>query len=348
MKKSALISGVTGQDGSYLSDLLLEKDYIVHGIHRRSSTNTFERINHLLNHENFHLVELDITDATGVNRIISNIKPNECYNLAAQSHVGTSFVEPVATFNIDTLGVINFLEAVKQNSPETKFYQASTSELYGNINVSPQNEETIFNPTSPYATAKLAAHHMVNIYREAYDIYACAGILFNHESPRRGENFVTRKVTQYVAQVYKTFINSVQNIVDDLDTIGTLRNVIVNPYEMYSPLKLGNLDAKRDFGYAKEYVEAMWLMLQQDEPEDFVIATGETHSIKELLDVAFAHIGIDDWNNYVEIDEQFKRPVDVHNLCGDASKAKQKLGWTPKVKFKELIELMVDADATCG
>lgn len=327
----AIITGITGQDSSYLSELLLDKDYEVYGVHRRASTNNFERINHLLDNKNFHLIELDITDGTGVNRLISDIKPDECYNLAAMSHVGTSFVEPISTFNIDALGVINFLEAIRQNSPETRFYQASTSELYGNVGISPQNEDTPFKPTSPYAVAKLAAHHMVVIYREAYGIYACAGILFNHESSRRGENFITRKVTKYVAQLYKTYIVQRQDLID------------IEP----TKLKLGNLEAQRDFGYAKEYVEAMWLMLQQDQPEDFVIATGETHLIKELLDVAFSHVGIEDWSDFVEIDERFKRPADVHHLCGDATKAKLKLGWEPKVKFKELIELMVDADAKC-
>ena len=326
MIKKALITGITGQDGSYLAEFLLNKNYKIFGLYRRSSTNTFERINHLLCNDHLELIEGDITDATGVNRIIAKVKPDECYNLAAQSHVGTSFCEPVATFNVDALGPTNFLEAIKQNSPETRFYQASTSELYGNANVSPQDENTPFRPSSPYAIAKLAAHHMVRLYREAYGMYACAGILFNHESERRGENFITRKVTKYVAKLY-FFIES------GFD-------------QKFDPgkLKLGNLNAKRDWGYAPEYCEAMWLMLQQDEPDDFVIATGETHSIRELLDVAFGCININDWDKYVEIDSRFNRPADVHLLCGNPTKAKEKLGWESKVKFHDLITIMYSGD----
>lgn len=330
-KRIALITGITGQDGSYLAEFLLNKDYEVFGLHRRSSTNTFGRINHLLNNSHLQLIEGDITDATGINRIISEIQPDECYNLGAMSHVGSSFCDPISTFNIDALGPTNFLEAIKQNSPETRFYQASTSELYGNTDVSPQDENTPFRPSSPYAVAKLAAHNMVRLYREAYDMYACAGILFNHESHRRGENFVTRKITKYVAELYHNIRYAVgEGLLLDISSFGKL--------------KLGNLDAQRDWGYAPEYCEAMWLMLQQDEPDDFVIATGETHSIRELLDLAFGCINISDWNEYVEIDPRFNRPADVHLLCGNPTKAKEKLGWESKVKFYELIRLMVDDD----
>ncbi len=340
MKRTALITGVTGMDGSYLSDFLLEGGYKVYGLMRRSSTDTTERLNDILRHPNFELIEGDITDATGINRIVSQIQPDELYNLAAQSHVGTSFNEPVATFTIDAIGPLNILEAIRQNSPKTKFYQASTSELFGESETCPQNELTSFKPRSPYGIAKLAAHHATRMYREAYGIFACAGILFNHESPRRGENFVTRKITKYIgalreeSPVYIYELNGRKEYRHDhefgLKEIGKLA--------------LGNLDAKRDWGYAPEYVQCMWKMLQRDEPEDFVIATGETHTIREFLDHAFRCINIDDWSGYVEIDPKFYRPADVNLLCGDASKAKRILNWSPRIRFEELVKLMVEAD----
>ena len=342
MKSTALITGATGMDGSHLSDFLLEKDYKVYGLIRRSSTNTTERLNDALRHPNFELIEGDITDATGINRIVSQIQPDELYNLAAQSHVGTSFNEPVATFTINAIGPLNILEAIRQNSPKTKFYQASTSELFGDTTICPQNENTPFMPRSPYGIAKLAAHHATKMYREAYNIFACAGILFNHEGPRRGENFVTRKITQYIGELhevspmYKYELNGQKLLgYDHKDGLKTM-----------GPLALGNLDARRDWGYAPEYIECMWKMLQLETPRDFVIATGETHSIREFLDYAFGCINIEDWANYVEIDPKFYRPADVNLLLGDASRAKRVLGWEPKVKFEELVRLMVKADAS--
>ena len=326
---------------------MLQKDYQVYGLYRRSSTNTFERINHLMAEPNFYLIEGDITDATGINRIINHIKPDECYNLAAMSHVGTSFNDPVATFTIDAIGPLNILEAIRQNSPNTKFYQASTSELFGNTTVYPQDEHTPMMPRSPYGVAKLAAHQATRLYREAYKIYACAGILFNHEGPRRGENFVTRKISRYVAELYHDLQHphTCDNIIKGLDSgyIMLAQNHILN-----KPLKLGNLDAKRDWGYALDFVEAMWLMLQQERPRDFVIATNETHSIREFLDEAFKCIEVKDWSNYVVIDDKYKRPTDVNLLCGDYSKAKEKLGWEPTMRFKALVRFMVKADIARG
>lgn len=331
VKKTAIITGITGQDSSYLAELLLEKDYIIYGLKRHSSTNTNCRINHLLKNPNFNIEECDITDATGINKIVSQIQSDELYNLAAMSFVGTSFAEPVSTFTINAIGPLNILEAIRQNSPKTKFYQASTSELFGDTKICPQNEDTPFMPRSPYGISKLASHHATRMYREAYGIFACAGILFNHESPRRGDNFVTKKITNYI------------NLLEETSRYEYSHNAAL---EEIGKLSLGNLDAKRDWGYAPEYVQCMWKMLQRDEPEDFVIATGETHTIREFLDHAFGCINIKDWDNYVEIDPKFYRPADVNLLCGDASKAKRILGWEPKVKFEELVRLMVEADVS--
>ena len=339
MRHIALCTGVTGQDGSYLTEFLLEKDYKVYGLIRRSSTNTLERLDQVLRHPNFELVEGELTDATGINRVVSQIKPDELYNLAAMSFVGTSFNEPVATFTIDAIGPLNLLEAIRQNSPKTKFYQASTSELFGDTNTCPQDEQTPFKPRSPYGIAKLAAHHATRMYREAYGIFSCCGILFNHESPRRGNEFVTKKITNYIGQLYKACQYSYK-----LDEQWILNYDYNVGLKKVGKLKLGNLDAQRDFGYAPEYVQCMWKMLQRDEPEDFVIATGETHTIREFLDHAFRCIDIIDWDNYVEIDPKFYRPADVNLLLGDASKAKRVLGWEPKVKFEELVKIMVEAD----
>ncbi len=340
--KIAFLTGVTGQDGSYLSEFLLEKDYQVYGLMRQSSVDTGERIETTLRNPNFELIKGDLIDATGINRLVSKIKPDELYSLGAMSFVGASFSDPVSTFTINAIGPLNLLEAIRQNSPKTKFYQASTSELFGDTKTCPQDENTPFIPRSPYGISKLAAHHATRMYREAYGIFACCGILFNHESPRRGNEFVTKKITNYIGSLYdmspryKYELNGQKlwgrDYKEGVKRIGTLR--------------LGNLDAKRDFGYAPEYVECMWRMLQRDEPEDFVIATGETHTIREFLDHAFRCINIDDWDNYVEIDPRFYRPADVNLLCGDASKAKRVLGWEPKVKFEELVRLMVEADAS--
>lgn len=339
MIKTGLITGVTGQDGSYLAELLLEKDYKVYGLIRRSSTNTTERLYDVLRHPNFENIEGDVIDATGINRIVSQIQPDELYNLAAMSFVGSSFADPISTFTINAIGPLNILEAIRQNSPKTKFYQASTSELFGDTKTCPQNEQTPFAPRSPYGIAKLAAHHTTRMYREAYNIFACAGILFNHESPRRGDNFVTKKITKYVA----SFANYARRH-GHIDEKGLVQWNIDATLEKYGKLKLGNLDAKRDWGYAPEYVNCMWKMLQRDEPEDFVIATGETHTIKEFLDHAFGCIYIHDWSDYVEIDPKFYRPADVNLLLGDASKAKRMLNWSPRIRFEELVRLMVEAD----
>lgn len=323
MKDVALVTGVTGQDGSYLADLLLEKNYTVIGLHRRSSTPSFGRISHLLNHPDFKLEEFDLTDPSGVSSTVAKYQPKEFYNLGAQSHVGTSFKQPTTTFEINAVGVINILEAIKNTSPFTKLYQAGTSEMYGrNYSVSVdgkkyQDENTVMLPQSPYGVAKLASYHMIEIYRAAYNLFCCCGILFNHESPRRGENFVTRKITKYLGQVIRG--------------------------ESVGKLQLGNLDAHRDWGHAKDYVKGMWLMLQQDTPEDYVLATGETHSVKEFLVSAFKLVNLD-YTNCVSINEELYRPAEVDYLCGDSSKAREKLNWLPLYSFQSLVEDMVFSD----
>ena len=323
--KTALVTGVTGQDGSYLADLLVEKNYKVVGLHRRSSSNNLDRIKHLLSHSNFSLEEFDLTDPSGVNQIVQKYQPDELYNLGAQSHVGTSFKQPTTTFEIDAVGVINLLEAIRHYSPHTRFYQAGTSEMFGrNYDLGAdrlkyQSETTQMLPQSPYGVAKLASHHMIQIYRSAYGLFCCCGILFNHESPRRGENFVTRKITKYLGNLLNLGRNNI------------------------GKLQLGNLSAHRDWGHAKDYVKAMWLMLQQSQPDDFVIATGETHSVQEFLTKAFA-VAKMDWHEFVEINEDLFRPAEVDYLRGDASKARNRLGWSPIYSFDALIEDMVWSD----
>jgi GDPmannose 4,6-dehydratase len=309
----ALITGIGGQDGSYLSELLLSKGYEVHGILRRSSIHNTGNIDHISNSLWLHYG--DLTDSTSLTRIIREVKPDEVYNLAAQSQVRISFDTPEFTTDVAAGGTLRLLAAIKANHPSAKFYQASTSEMFGKVVETPQNETTPFYPRSPYGVAKLCAYWTTVNYREM-GLFACNGILFNHESPRRGETFISRKITQAAARI----------------KLGLQKELL-----------LGNLDAKRDFGYAKEYVEAMWLILQQERPEDFVIATGETHTIRELLDVAFTHIGLD-WTEYVHVDPDYYRPTEVDLLLGDARKAKTLLGWEPKIRFRELIQLMVDAD----
>jgi GDPmannose 4,6-dehydratase len=309
----ALITGVTGQDGSYLAEFLLAKGYEVYGLVRRSSSFNTGRIDHIIDKIKFFYS--DLTDGSSLSRIVGEVKPDEVYNLGAQSHVRVSFDVPEYTADVDAIGTLRLLEAIKAQCPTAKFYQASSSELYGKVREVPQNENTPFYPRSPYGVAKQFAYWTTVNYREM-GMFACNGILFNHESPRRGGTFVSRKVTQAAANI-----------------------ALGQQHELY----LGNLDAKRDWGYAKEYVEAMWLMLQQDTPNDFVIATGETHTIRELLDVAFGFVGLD-WHKYVKIDPKYFRPTEVDILQGDASKAKYLLGWEPKTKFKELIELMVEHD----
>jgi len=318
--KRALITGLTGQDGSYLADLLLAKGYEVHGIIRRSSSFNTGRIEHLYRdpHEpDAHLFTHygDLTDPVALTRLIYKLQPAEIYHLGAQSHVRVSFDIPEYTFDVTGGGTLRLLEAIRESEVKTRFYQASSSEMFGS-SPPPQNETTPFHPRSPYAVAKVAAYWAAVNYREAYDMFAVNGILFNHESPRRGETFVTRKITRAVARIKAG---------------------------LQDKLYMGNLDAERDWGYAPDFVEAMWIMLQADEPDDYVVATGEKHSVREALEVAFARAGLDP-DEHVEIDRRYFRPSEVDSLLGDASKAREQLGWEPKVRFRELIELMVDAD----
>ena len=321
MAKSALITGITGQDGSYLAELLLSKGYEVHGIIRRASTFNTGRLEHIYADPHHASARLklhygDLSDASALARLLAKIEPQEIYNLAAQSHVRVSFDCPEYTTDIAATGAVRLLEAIRESGIKPRFYQASSSEMFGKVQEVPQTEQTPFYPRSPYACAKLYAHWITVNYRESYGLHASSGILFNHESPRRGETFVTRKITRAVAFILAG---------------------------LQDKLYLGNLDAKRDWGFAKEYVEAMWLMLQQDEPDDYVIATNETHSVKEFLEVSFEHVGLD-WQKYVEIDSNYFRPAEVDLLIGDYSKARKKLGWEPRTKFKELAKLMVDED----
>lgn len=321
--KIALITGVTGQDGSYLAELLLEKNYIVVGLHRRSSHDSFQRVSHLLNNDRFSLVEFDLTDPSNIIYTIDYYQPHEFYNLAAQSHVDTSFKQPTTTFEINTVGVINILEAIRTRSSATKFYQASTSEMFGrnfstnSNNIKYQDENTELLPQSPYGVSKVASHRMVQLYREGYNLFASSGILFNHESPRRGENFVTRKITKYIGQLVNNKISS--------------------------SLKLGNLKANRDWGHAKDYVRAMWLMLQTDIPNDYVICTGQTWTVLDFLQRAFDYVNLD-YKKFVEIDPSLYRPAEVDYLRGDNTKAKQELNWIPEINFDALVHDMVSSD----
>ncbi len=325
MAKVALITGVTGQDGSYLAEFLLKKGCEVHGMVRRTSSFATGRIDHLRkgfgpNSEGLQLHYGDLGDGTGLRRIIEQVRPDEVYNLAAQSHVRISFDQPEYTADVVGLGALRLLEALRDHNKRrgraARLYQAGSSEMFGKVAETPQRETTPFHPRSPYACAKVYAHWQTINYREAYGLFACNGILFNHESPRRGENFVTRKITRSATRI----------------KLG-----------LQEKLALGNLDAHRDWGFAGDYVEAMWLMLQQEQPDDYVIATGETHSVQEFLEVVFDRLKLK-WQDYVEIDQRFFRPAEVDSLIGDASKAKRQLGWEPKVKFEQLAELMVEAD----
>ena len=321
MSKKALITGITGQDGSYLAELLLSKGYEVHGIIRRASTFNTSRLDPIYTDPHIEKSKLflhygDLSDASALARLLGKVAPNEIYNLAAQSHVRVSFDCPEYTADITGTGTVRLLEAIRETGIKPRFYQASSSEMYGMVREVPQTEATPFYPRSPYGCAKVFSFWLTVNYRESYGLHASNGILFNHESPRRGETFVTRKITRAVAHIKAG---------------------------LQKKLYLGNLDAKRDWGYAKEYVEAMWLMLQQDKADDYVIATNETHSIREFLDVTFEHAGMD-WKKYVEIDERYYRPAEVDLLIGDYSKAKKQLGWEPKTRFKDLAKLMVDAD----
>ncbi|MBD2692876.1 GDP-mannose 4,6-dehydratase [Anabaena catenula] len=324
-QKRALITGITGQDGSYLSEFLLEQGYEVHGIIRRTSTFNTDRIDHIYEDPHKEDVKLllhygDLTDGTTLRRILEEVKPTEIYNLGAQSHVRVSFDSPEYTVDAVGMGTLRLLEAIRDYQQRTgiqvRFYQAGSSEMYGLVQAVPQSETTPFYPRSPYACAKVYAHWQTVNYRESYNLFACNGILFNHESPRRGETFVTRKITRAVARIFA----------------GKQKSIY-----------MGNLDAKRDWGYAKDYVQAMWLMLQQDQPDDYVIATGETHSVREFLELAFGYVNLK-WEDYVEFDERYLRPAEVDLLIGDPTKAQQKLGWKTSVTFPELVSLMVEGD----
>ena len=315
--KTALITGVNGMDGSHLADFLLEKGYEVWGLERRTSHRNRINTGHLVDNPNFHFIDGDLTDQNSLYRALQKSDPDEVYNLAAQSFVGVSWDIPEATGDVNALGTLRMLEAIREYNPAIKFYQACTSEMYGKMVENPANESTPFYPRSPYGVAKLYAYWITKNYRESYDMFACSGILFNHESERRGIEFVTRKISDAVARI----------------SLG-----------MVDGISLGNLDSKRDWGYAPDYVEGMWLMLQQDQPEDFVLATGETHSIRDFLDLAFDAIGISEWEDYVTQDPRFYRPAEVDVLRGDFSKAKQVLGWQPKVDLKEMVSRMVRND----
>ncbi len=321
MSKKALITGITGQDGSYLAELLLDKGYEVHGLIRRSSSFNTQRIEHLYTDPHEPDTQLflhygDLMDGAGLRQVLTQAQPDEVYNLGAQSHVRVSFDQPVYTAQIDAIGTIRLLEAIRDMEINPRFYQASSSEMYGKVVETPQRETTPFHPRSPYACAKIYSFWQTVNYRESYGMFCCNGILFNHESPRRGETFVTRKITRAATQIKEG---------------------------LQDKLHLGNLDAKRDWGFAGDYVEAMWLMLQQEEPDDYVIATGENYSVREFLELAFDLVGLN-WEKYVEIDPRYLRPAEVDILLGDASKARRVLGWKPEVSFEELVAMMIDSD----
>jgi GDPmannose 4,6-dehydratase len=314
MAKTALITGVTGQDGSYLAELLLEKGYRVCGMVRRSSTENFQRIEHL--QDRIELLQGDLLDQTSIASILEQVHPDEVYNLAAMSFVPTSWQKPVLTAEFTAVGVTRVLDALRQVCPKARFYQASSSEMFGRVRETPQRESTPFHPRSPYGVAKAYGHYITVNYRESYNLYACSGILFNHESPRRGLEFVTRKISHGVARI----------------KLGLATEV-----------RLGNLQAKRDWGYAGDYVRAMWLMLQQKEPDDFVVGTGQTHSVEEFVKIAFDHVGLD-WRRHVTVDRQLIRPAEVDLLLADPAKARKQMGWKPEISFEQLVRLMVDAD----
>jgi len=313
-KKRALITGITGQDGSYLAELLLEQGYGVYGVERRSSTETFGRIAHI--RQDIEVVQADLTDQASMIGALQTIRPHEVYNLAAMSFVPTSWKQAILTGDVTALGVTRVLEAIRVVDTSIRFYQASSSEMFGHVQETPQTEKTPFYPRSPYGVAKLYGHWITVNYRESYGMFAVSGILFNHESPRRGLEFVTRKVTDGVARI----------------KLG-----------LADELRLGNLDSKRDWGYARDYVRAMWMMLQQDEPEDYVVSSDETHTVREMCQIAFSHAGLD-WEQYVTVDPEYYRPAEVHQLLGNSARARAELGWKPEVSFEELIRLMVDAD----
>jgi GDPmannose 4,6-dehydratase len=343
---TALITGITGQDASYLSEFLLEKNYKVVGIKRRTSTNTLDRIGHIK--DDIEIIDGDISDASSITGIISHYKPDEIYNLAAQSHVGISFNQPSYTFDVNTVGLINILESVRTFSKDSKVYQASSSEIFGNSfdkledsfhTVYYQDENTCFNPNSPYAISKLASHYLVQSYRKGYDLFVCAGILHNHESPRRGENFVTRKITKWIGE----FSKWTKNMERVPKTV--VGDSIAGPNDRAFPkLRLGNIKAKRDWSHSKDMVKAMWMMLQADEPKDYVVGSDCTHSVEDFLTEAFKCINIDSWRDYIVIDPKFHRPNDVEHLCAKSSLIRQELGWQPEISFKQLVQDMVESD----
>ncbi|HEY7313569.1 MAG TPA: GDP-mannose 4,6-dehydratase [Gemmataceae bacterium] len=314
MEKTALITGITGQDGSYLAELLLSKGYKVYGLVRRVSSENYQRLEHL--RHNITLLQADLLDQSSLTAALEESQPHEIYNLAAQSFVPTSWQQPVLTAEFTAIGVTRVLESIRKVCPQARFYQASSSEMFGKVHETPQRETTPFHPRSPYGVAKVYGHYITVNYRESYNLFACSGILFNHESPRRGLEFVTRKITHGVARI---------------------------KHGLSDELRLGNLEAKRDWGFAGDYVRAMWLMLQQDTPDDYVVGTGETHSVEEFVRIAFDRAGLD-WRRYVVIDPRFYRPAEVDLLLGDASKARRQLGWQPRMSFEEMVRAMVDAD----
>ena len=362
--KSAIVTGITGQDGSYLTELLLDEGYKVIGLKRRTSTNNLNRVEHIKS-DNFSIVECEVSDSGFVYSVVEKYRPDEIYNLAAQSHVKTSFDQPEHTFHVNTLGVINFLEAVKRFSPNSKFYQASTSEMFGknfdtyipiiaDAKHSPtepvkyQNENTQFEPQSPYAVAKLASHHLVRLYRESYGLHAGCGILFNHESERRGEKFVTRKITKWIGEFMSWCEKhgvSPDQLIDCKEEVYISGRTSREQGFQFPKLRLGNVDAYRDWGHAQDYVRAMWMMLQQETPDDYVIATGKTHSVRDFLEEAFKNINISNYEDFFVIDPEFYRPAEVEFLKGCPAKALEKLGWSPTITFKELVSRMVKSDA---
>lgn len=364
-KKTALVFGVQGQDGSYLSEFLLDKGYRVIGVKRRCSSFHSQRLINVECDENFKLIEGDVVDHNSVRHIIKKYQPNEIYNLAAMSHVHTSFEQTRYTFEVNQLGVLNILEGVVEHSPASKVYQASTSELFGsNFSIDEngerfQNEETALLPNSPYACAKLGAHNLVRVFRDAYNIFGCCGVLYNHESSRRGAEFVTRKITLWLAELYNwisshfTFLSEDKELKDclvfkfDEDKLRMVgQQGRISNFE-FPKLRLGNLDSYRDWGHSKDYVKAMWMMLQNKEPVDYVVATGKAYSVRDFCRIAFGEIGIENYMDYIVIDSKFFRPVEVPYLRGDATKIKNELGWEPKISFEELVKEMVSADINC-
>jgi len=348
-KKTAIISGIKGQDASWLAELLLEKDYFVIGLERRSSSPDYQNLSKCKTYDDFVIEEADIVDMASISRVVRKYKPDEIYNLAAQSFVSASWTQPIATFEINSLGTLNFLESIRQFVPDCKFYQASTSEVYGEVLETPQTEKTPTNPVSPYAASKCASEDLVKVYRQSYGLYACFGRLFNHEGIRRSKQFVTRKITNYIGESFKIVEKNIDTMFEDgLNSLVPTDLGFKQALDLglISTLKLGNLDSKRDWSDARDMVRGMWMMLQRTDPKDYVLASGQTRSIREFLDKAFSVIGIEDWSEFVEIDPKFYRPAEVNLLLGDPSLANKELGWIPNYSFYDLVETMVRYD--CG